>query len=91
MCARRVRGRGALPGPRTGEVRRGEPGLPGETLAKVADRLGAGTRLIWVIDSERHLARVYRADGSETHLSAAEALDGEDVVKGHSFEVGTIL
>jgi len=37
---------------------------PGELLGKVADWLSAGTRLVWVIDPERRLARVYRADGA---------------------------
>src|SRR6266702_923945 len=38
----------------------------GEILAKVADWLSAGTRLVWVVDPERRLARIYRHDGSET-------------------------
>jgi len=41
---------------------------PGETLAKIADWLSAGTRLVWVIDPERRLARIYRQDGSESIL-----------------------
>src|SRR5205807_9748017 len=35
---------------------------PGEVLAKVADWLSAGTRLVWVLDPEHRLARVYRHD-----------------------------
>ena len=38
---------------------------PGQVLAKVADWLDAGALLVWVIDPERRLARVYRADGTE--------------------------
>jgi len=34
---------------------------PGEVLAKVAEWLGAGTSLVWVIDPQRTEARVYRA------------------------------
>jgi Uma2 family endonuclease len=33
----------------------------GELLAKVADWLQAGTRLVWVVDPQRDEARVYRA------------------------------
>lgn len=55
---------------------------PGETLAKVGEWLSAGTRLVWVVDPVHQLARVYRADGSETLLAEADALDGEDVVAG---------
>jgi Uma2 family endonuclease len=64
---------------------------PGETLGKLADWLDAGVRLLWVIDPERRLARVYRADGSETHISAGDALDGEDVVPGFSCRMEEIL
>src|SRR6266576_2584246 len=63
----------------------------GEILAKVADWLSAGTRLVWVVDPERRLARVYRADGSETIVPADGALDGEDVVPGFSCTVASIL
>jgi Uma2 family endonuclease len=64
---------------------------PGETLAKVADWLSAGTRLVWVIDAERRLARVYRADGTETTLDAHGVLDGEDVLPGFSCALASML
>jgi Uma2 family endonuclease len=64
---------------------------PGETLAKVADWLSAGTRLVWVIDADRRLGRVYRADGTETALDAAGVLDGEDVLPGFSCTLASIL
>src|ERR671925_1602039 len=55
---------------------------PGETLAKVGDWLEAGTRLVWVIDPERRLARTYRPDGRESTLDDDASLDGEDVLPG---------
>ncbi|MGH7673422.1 MAG: Uma2 family endonuclease [Gemmatimonadales bacterium] len=64
---------------------------PGEVLAKVADWLSAGTRLVWVVDPERRLARVYRRDGSETIVTADGALDGEDVLPGFSCLLEAIL
>jgi len=64
---------------------------PGEVLAKVADWLSAGTRLVWVADPERRLARVYRADGTEAVIPAAGALDGEDVVPGFACSLEAIL
>src|SRR5881296_2550764 len=64
---------------------------PGEVLAKVADWLSAGTRLVWVLDPERRLARVYRHDGSETIVPAEGALDGEDVLPGFSCSLASIL
>ena len=63
----------------------------GEILAKVADWLSAGTRLVWVVDPERRLARVYRHEGSETIAPADGALDGEDVVPGFSCSLASIL
>lgn len=64
---------------------------PGETLAKIADWLSAGTRLVWVIDPERRLARVYRQDGSESILGEADELDGENVLPGFACKLGAIL
>lgn len=64
---------------------------PGETLVKVADWLNAGTALVWVIDPDRGVARVYRADGTETLVSRGDTLDGEDVVPGFSCVLGLIL
>jgi len=64
---------------------------PGEVLAKVGDWLDAGARLVWVIDPERRLARVYRADGTEHILDEADALLGEDVLPGLSCTLASIL
>lgn len=55
---------------------------PARTLEKVAQWLNAGVRLVWVVDSEKRTARVYRADGSEALLGPDDALDGEDVLPG---------
>ena len=64
---------------------------PGDVLAKVADWLSAGTRLVWVLDPERRVARVYRDDGSETVVTAEGALAGEDVLPGFSCSLVSIL
>ncbi|HKV71629.1 MAG TPA: Uma2 family endonuclease [Gemmatimonadales bacterium] len=64
---------------------------PGEVLAKVADWIGAGTRLVWLIDPQRRVARVYRADGSESLVTDDQRLDGEDVLPGFSLDLQTIL
>lgn len=64
---------------------------PGEVLAKVADWLSAGTRLVWIVDPERRLARVYRADGTEQIVTADQTLDGEDVVPGFASALGAVL
>lgn len=64
---------------------------PGEVLAKVGDWLTGGARLVWVIDPERRLARVYRADGSEAMVAADGTLEGEDVLPGFSCPLASIL
>ncbi|PYP39111.1 MAG: Uma2 family endonuclease [Gemmatimonadetes bacterium] len=64
---------------------------PGETLAKVGDWLEAGARLVWVIDPQGRNARVYRADGSQTSVSEADHLEGEDVLPGFRCELASIF
>lgn len=64
---------------------------PGEVLAKVADWLSSGTRLVWVLDPVRRVARVYRHDGTEMILTADKSLDGEDVVPGFSCPLAKLL
>ena len=64
---------------------------PGEVLAKVGDWLDAGAQLVWVIDPERRLARVYRADGTEQFLEETDKLLGEDVLPGFSSSLASIL
>lgn len=63
----------------------------GEVLAKVSDWLTAGCRLVWVVDPDRRIARVYRADGSESFVSDDAALDGEDVLPGFTCRVESVL
>jgi len=64
---------------------------PGEVLAKVGDWLDAGARLVWVIDADRRLARVYRVDGTEDMLDETGQLLGEDVLPGFSCTLASIL
>ena len=55
---------------------------PAYTLEKIVQWLRAGVRLVWVLDCERRVARVYRADGTETLLGLDGVLEGEDVLPG---------
>jgi Uma2 family endonuclease len=54
----------------------------GVVLAKVGDWIDAGARLVWSVDPERRIARVYRADGTQSSLTADDSLNGEDVLPG---------
>lgn len=64
---------------------------PGEVLAKVGDWLSAGCRLVWVVDPVRQTARVYRADGTESHLTDQDALDGEEILPEFSCPLASIF
>ena len=63
----------------------------GEVLAKVADWLDAGTRIVWVIDPERVEAHVYRSDGTLSVLGPGASLDGEDLLPGFACPLREIL
>jgi len=64
---------------------------PGEVLGKVGEYLSAGTTLVWVIDPDRRLARVYRADGTEQILADQQALQGEAVLPGFACPIPSIF
>ena len=64
---------------------------PGEVLAKVADWLEAGTRLVWVVDPRRGEAHVHRLDASLSVVDAGGALDGEDVLPGFTCPLRDVL
>jgi len=63
----------------------------GRVLAKVGDWIEAGARLVWIVDPEKRVARVYRADGTQASLTADDALDGEDVLPGFSARVADMI
>jgi Uma2 family endonuclease len=64
---------------------------PGQTLGKVGDWLSAGTKLVWVIDPDRRIARIYRADGTETTIGERDQLDGEDILPGFTCLLSEVL
>ncbi|HEV8265035.1 MAG TPA: Uma2 family endonuclease [Gemmatimonadales bacterium] len=64
---------------------------PGEVLEKVGQWLGAGVRLVWILDQVRRDARVYRADGTVSILALDDDLDGEDVLPGFRCPLHNIL
>jgi len=49
---------------------------------KVAEYLEAGGRLVWVIDPEARVARVYRPGSQVEEVAADGVLSGEDVIPG---------
>jgi Uma2 family endonuclease len=53
-----------------------------EVDAKVDDFMGAGVRLIWVINPVARTVRIHRANGTIGLLREQDELDGEDVLPG---------
>ena len=49
---------------------------------KVDEYLGAGVRLVWIVNPRSRSADVYRSDGSTARLRGDDELSGEDVVPG---------
>ena len=64
---------------------------PGEVLEKVGQWLGAGVRVVWVLDQVRRDARIYRADGTVSTVAPDGELDGEDVLPGFRCALRDIL
>lgn len=58
---------------------------------KVQQWLKAGTRLVWVIDPRQFAAHVYRADGTDSALTMADALSGEGVLPRFMASVESLI
>lgn len=68
---------------------------PGDTSGEVHDKtlmwLEAGTRLVWEVQPRSQTVVVHRPDGSSRVLRVQESLDGEDVLRGFTLNVGSIF
>jgi Uma2 family endonuclease len=64
---------------------------PSEVLTKVGEWLEAGVRLVWVIDPDRRVASVFRADGSMMTAASDDDVDGEAVLPGFSFRLSELF
>lgn len=56
-------------------------------LEKVRIYLGAGVRLVWIVDPETNTLTEYTAGAAPRSLTAADTLDGGDVLPGFSLEL----
>jgi Uma2 family endonuclease len=65
--------------------------LAPESDAKVQQFLGAGTRLVWVVNPETQTVVVHRSPGMGTVLGEHDELDGEDVLPGFRCRVGDLF
>lgn len=68
---------------------------PSDTLIeveeKVHDWLEAGTAMVWVVNPRRRTVTVYRTPHQAAILTAADELDGQDVVPGFRIQVSEIF
>jgi Uma2 family endonuclease len=62
-----------------------------EVEDKIAQWLGAGVRLVWVLYPETQRVQVHRADGTVTKLQSAEQLSGEDVIPGFQCQIAAVF
>jgi Uma2 family endonuclease len=64
---------------------------PADVLAKLADWLAAGVRVVWLVDPRRREIHVYRQDGTLSLLHDQDSVDGEGVLPGFSCPVARIF
>jgi Uma2 family endonuclease len=64
---------------------------PRDVLDKIGEYLGAGVRLVWIIDPEKATAVVYRTVTDVRRVEPGGILDGEDVVPGFVCPLSEIL
>jgi Uma2 family endonuclease len=62
-----------------------------EVAEKVADYLAAGTRLVWVVHQRRKTVTVHDPGAKPRVLTAADTLDGGDLLPGFLVPVGALL
>jgi Uma2 family endonuclease len=62
-----------------------------EVQEKVRDWLGAGARLVWVLDPRSRTVAVHSVTGAATILTDLETLDGGDLLPGWSCRVETLF
>jgi Uma2 family endonuclease len=62
-----------------------------EVEDKIAQWLGTGVQLVWVLYPETQRVQVHRADGTVTKLQSAEQLSGEDVLPGFQCQIAAVF
>ena len=68
---------------------------PGDTRKEVAEKVGkwlaAGTRAVWLVNSQRRVVTVHRPSVEAVELTEADELDGGEVVPGFRCPVAEIF
>ncbi|MFH0822899.1 MAG: Uma2 family endonuclease [Pseudomonadota bacterium] len=58
---------------------------------KAVEYFDSGSKLVWIVNPYDRTVLVLRPDQSESLLTAADSLDGEDVVPGFSLAMGELF
>ena len=58
-----------------------------EVEEKISDWLGAGARMVWLVDPEARTIAVHRAATAPRVVASGGTVDGEDVLPGFSMPV----
>jgi len=61
-----------------------------EAQAKMAEYMGSGVRLGWLIHRQEKAVWIYRPDSAPEHLIEPVTLSGEDVLPGFSLSMATV-
>lgn len=64
---------------------------PAEVREKIADWLGAGCRLVWIVDPMERTAHVHRADGADSVVADGDLLRGETVLPDFTLPLANVL
>lgn len=64
---------------------------PAEIQGKIADYLGAGARLVWIVDPAERSIHVHGPNFAPRRLGDNDRLDGADVLPGFSIRVATLF
>ncbi len=68
-----------------------ENNTPGEIAQKLREYFQSGTRLVWVVEPDARIVRVYTAPEVFTTLTAADTLDGGAVLPGFSLPLANLF
>ena len=65
--------------------------LASELNQKLEEYLGAGVKLVWVIDPQQRIVRVYHPDGTSRRLYESDEMSGEEVIPGFCISVSAFF
>jgi Uma2 family endonuclease len=64
---------------------------PREIREKIEDYIGAGSRLVWVVDPERQRVTVHRPGAEPEQFGSGDVLEGVDVLPGFGLSLHTLF